>query len=97
MLILYQNKLQDFGRKHVGARKDLNVWRIVVEKVHWKMKQDVLTDFPKAKMIKNNRARFEIVHNTYRLIALIRYVEQIVEIRFIGTHNEYDKIEPETI
>ena len=97
MLILYQNKLQDFGRKHADSRKSLNVWRIVVEEARWKMKQDVLTDFPKAKMIKNNRARFEIVHNTYRLIALIRYIEQIVEIRFIGTHNEYDKIDPEAV
>jgi len=97
MLIIYQNKLHDFGKKHAGARKSLNVWRIVVEEADWKMKQDVLTDFPKAKMIKNNRARFEIVHNTYRLIALIRYVEQIVEIRFIGTHNEYDKIDSETV
>ncbi|HUZ57463.1 MAG TPA: type II toxin-antitoxin system HigB family toxin [Hanamia sp.] len=97
MLILYQNKLADFGRKHADARKSLNVWRIVVEEVVWKMKQDVLTDFPKAKMIKNNRARFEIVHNTYRLIALIKYIEQIVEIRFVGTYNEYDKIDPETV
>ncbi|MEO6845488.1 MAG: type II toxin-antitoxin system HigB family toxin [Ginsengibacter sp.] len=97
MLIIYRNKLHDFGRKHADARKSLNVWRIVVEDAGWQMKQDVLTDFPKAKMIKNNRARFEIVHNTYRLIALIRYVEQIVEIRFVGAHNEYDKIDPETI
>lgn len=97
MLILYQNKLNDFGKKHANARKSLNVWRIVVQEANWKMKQDVFTDFPKAKMIKNNRARFEIVHNTYRLIALIRYIEQIVEIRFVGTHNEYEKINPETI
>ncbi len=97
MLIIYQDKLHDFGKKHANARKSLNVWRIVVEEAVWKMKQDVLTDFPKAKMIKNNRTRFEIDHYTYRLIALIRYIEQIVEVRFVGTHNEYDKINPETI
>ncbi len=34
----------------------------VVEKTSWKKRQDVLKDFPKAKMIKNNRARFEILH-----------------------------------
>lgn len=97
MLIIYQDKLHDFGKKHANARKSLNVWRIVVEEAVWNMKQDVLTDFPKAKMIKNNRTRFEIVHKTYRLIAVIRYIEQIVEVRFVGTHNEYDKINPETI
>jgi len=48
-------------------------------------------------MIKNNRARFEIVHNTYRLITHIFYEPGIVEIRFIGTHNEYEKINPSTV
>ena len=97
MIIIYQNKLIAFSTKHANARKSLNVWKLVVERAVWKKKQDVLFDFPKAKMIKNNRARFEIVHNYYRLIAFINYADQIVEIRFIGTHAEYDKIDPEII
>ncbi len=97
MLIVYLQKLTVFSKNHANARKNLAVWKMVVERTSWKNKQDVLNDFPKAKMIKNNRARFEIVHNTYRLIAQIDYDDQIVEIRFIGTHNEYDRIDPEII
>lgn len=97
MKIVYLRRLDDFGRNHANARKSLTTWKNVVLLANWKNKQDVLNDFPKAKMIKNNRARFEIVHNTYRLIAHIHYEEQFVEIRFIGIHNEYDRIDPETI
>ena len=97
MLIVYLKKLNDFGRNHANARKGLAVWKLVVEQAEWKTKQDVLRDFPNAKMIQNNRARFEISHNTFRLIAHIHYPDKIVEIRFIGTHNEYDKIDAATI
>ena len=97
MLIVYLEKLNAFAKKHPDARKSLATWQDVSEKAIWKNKQDVLNDFPNAKMIKNNRARFEIKHNTYRLIVYRNYDAGSVVIRFIGTHNEYDRIDPETI
>lgn len=97
MLILLLEKLHVFAKQHADARKSLAVWKQVTEQAAWKSRQDVLTDFPKAKMIKNNSARFEIKHNTYRLIVFINYEGQIVVIRFIGTHTEYNRIDPETI
>jgi mRNA interferase HigB len=97
MLIVNLDRLNEFGRKHADARKSLATWQDVTEKAKWKNKQDIVNDFPKAKMIKNNRARFEIKHNTYRLIVFINYDAQTVVIRFIGTHTEYDRIDPETI
>src|ERR1700744_1041583 len=96
MLIVYLKRLNDFGKSHANARKSLAVWKLVVEQADWKSKQDVIKDFPRATMIQNNRARFEIVHDIFRLIAHIRYQEKIVEIRSIGTHNEYDNIDPVT-
>lgn len=97
MRIVYLEKLNQFAKKHANARKSLETWRFVTASANWKKKQEVLFDFPKAKMIDNNRARFEILHNTYRLIAFIDYDDQIVMIRFIGTHTEYDRIDPSTI
>lgn len=97
MTIVFLKKLNEFGKRHADARKSLATWRSVTEEAIWKSKQDVLYDFPNAKMIKNNRARFEIKHNTYRLIVFINYEGGTIVIRFIGTHTEYDRINPATI
>ncbi len=97
MLIINQKLLDNFSKKYANSRKSIIVWVKVASEATWKSKQDVLLTFPKAKMLKNNRARFEIVHNQYRLIAEIDYLEGLLQVRFIGTHAEYDKIDATTI
>jgi len=97
MLLIGLLKLEKFSKQHADARKSLTAWKMVTQAAVWKKKMDVLADFPKAKMIGNSRARFEILHNKYRLIAEVDYADQICEVRFIGTHNEYDHIDPSTI
>ena len=97
MRIVYIEKVEDFARKHANARKSLGAWKAATLTAEWKTKQQVLNDFPRAKIISADRARFEIAHNIYRLIARIFYEMQIVEVRFIGTHHEYDRINPKTI
>ena len=45
----------------------------------------------------DNRVIFDISGNKYRLIAHVAYRHQRVLIKFIGTHAEYDRINPETM
>lgn len=89
--------LQNFAKKHSDSQKSISTWRTIAKDANWESKQQVLADFPNAKAIKGNRARFKITHNKYRLIAEILYEEKIVIIRFIGTHKEYDNIDPVTV
>ena len=47
--------------------------------------------------VADNRVIFDIAGNKYRLIAHIAYRFKRVLVNFVGTHAEYDRIDPETI
>ena len=52
---------------------------------------------PKASILKGGRVVFNIKANDFRLVALVQYVENVLMIRFFGSHEEYDKIDAETV
>jgi mRNA interferase HigB len=86
MRVIYLKNLQNFAKKHADASKSVVSWITVAERAIWKTSADILNSFQTAKTIKGNRARFKINGNSYRLVVEVDYEDQIVEIRFIGTH-----------
>ena len=54
-------------------------------------------DYPSASILKDNRVVFNIKGNHYRLIVKINYDYQMIWIRFIGTHREYNNIDAQNI
>ena len=47
--------------------------------------------------VSDNRAIFDIGGNKYRLIVHVSYRYKRVLVKFVGTHAEYDDIDPETV
>lgn len=80
-----------------GARAQYVAWRAIAETAQWKAPHELKKSHPKASILKGGRAVFNIKANDYRLITLVHYESGILMIRFFGTHQEYDKIDAETV
>ena len=50
-----------------------------------------------ASVLKGSRVVFNICGNKYRLITKINFPYRVVYIRFVGTHEEYDEVDAETV
>lgn len=72
-------------------------WFEIVSTSLWRTPIEVKRSHPKASILKRGRAVFNIKGNDYRLVAQINYRAETLEIRFFGSHAEYDKIDAETI
>lgn len=64
---------------------------------HWMNPNDIKKAYATASILKNGRVVFNIKGNTYRLVVKFNYEKQWGFIKFTGTHEEYDKIDANTI
>jgi mRNA interferase HigB len=97
MRIIASTTLTTYAKKHPDAAKSLAHWRNVARISAWASTTDVQAAFPKAKVLNGERVRFEVSGGDYRLIAAFDFRRQIAFIKFIGTHAEYDRIDPATV
>ena len=58
----------------------------------WSQPVDIKAQCCSASVLKNRRVVFNIKGNDYRLIVAIAYKLQIVYVKFVGTHKEYDAV-----
>ena len=97
MKIANRTKLDEFAQKHRDIANALTVWTKDIELTSWRTPQDILDRYPNARTLPDNRVIFNIKGNRYRLIVRVNYAYGVVQIRFIGTHEDYDRIDAETI
>ncbi len=91
--------LRDFWAKadYRDAEQPLRAWYQEVSKAAWTQPADVKAQYRNASILKNRRVVFNIKGNDYRLVVAVSYKLQIVFVKFVGTHRQYDAIDAETV
>lgn len=96
--MIARRTLRLFWARHPRAEAPLRAWFVLVEKAQWSGPADVNAMFgTTVDFVGDNRVIFDIRGNRYRLVIHVACRFKRVLIKFVGTHEEYDKIDPETV
>jgi len=91
--IFAKSTLREFWDKYPESEQYLRTWFDTVNSSNWKNPNDVKKTYASASILKDSRIVFNIKGNSFRLVAKFNFEKQWVFIRYIGTHEEYDKVD----
>ena len=97
MVIISKAVLVEFGEKHADVVDALNKWYVETKAADWGNFAEMKQTFNSVDTAGNDRYVFNIKGNNYRLVAMVFFDIRTMYIRFIGTHNQYDRIDCNTI
>lgn len=92
-----RSTLNRFIELHPETKTSIERWFALTKAAEWTSGSDVMTTFPKASVLNAERVRFEIAGGNYRLIAAFDFSRQLVFVKFLGTHSEYERIDAITV
>jgi mRNA interferase HigB len=98
MQVVARRTLRHFWERHPRAEGPLRGWFAVVSRARWSGPNDVKLQFgTTVDFVSDSRVIFDLGGNKFRLVAHIAYPFGRVLVKFIGTHAEYDDIDPRTV
>ena len=90
MHVIGRKALREFAFAHADSEAALNAWFKVAERAEWKSLVEVRAVYPHADPVGECMV-FNIHGNRYRLICGIDYEEQMIYIKHVLTHQDYDR------
>jgi mRNA interferase HigB len=97
--VIARSTLNDFVRNRVASgqqtvvKTQLDCWYDLVYKAEWRTPAELKAQLGSVSVLTSERVVFNIKGNDYRLIASINYAKQILFVKWLGTHKEYDHID----
>ena len=94
MRIIARSTLRRFWEEgHADAENALRAWFSEASRASWRRMSDITERYPHASVIDAERVVFNIRGNNYRLVVKVWFPGQLVFVKFVGTHADYDKID----
>ena len=90
MHVISRKQLREHCQIHADSCEALDDWYRTASQAHWTNLVEVQAVYPKAEAV-GNFTVFNIKGNKYRLIVNINYAKQVIYIKYVLTHAEYDK------
>jgi mRNA interferase HigB len=98
MNVVSLKRLRDFWARHPQAERPLRAWYAIARKARWDQPADIKAGFgTNVDFVGDNRAVFDVGGNKYRLVVRVSYRFKQVQVKFVGTHRDYDVIDVETV
>ena len=97
MRVIARRTLREFWQQYRRAEQPLKAWFAEAARAVWHSPQDIKNMYVHASFLADKRVVFNIAGNRFRLVAPVNNHYQIVYVKFIGTHAEYDRIDPEVV
>ncbi len=97
MRVIAVSSLRAFWERHPDAEQPLKAWYEEATSATWSQPADIKAQYRSASVLKNRRVVFNIKGNDYRLIVAVSYKLEIVYVKFVGTHKEYDAVDADII
>lgn len=97
MRIISISALREYWEKHPDTKVPLSEWYLKVERAEWNSFADMRNDFNSVDYVGNQHYVFNIRGNNHRLVVAVKFTPKLVYIRFVGTHEEYGRIDVSNI
>jgi mRNA interferase HigB len=98
MQVIARRTLKEFWERYPRAEGPIRAWLAVVAAADWASPADIKRQFGgTVDFAGDNRVIFDLGGNKYRLIVHVSFTFSRVLVKFVGTHADYDLIDPETV
>lgn len=85
-----EKRIREFIGREPRSAEVMWRWVDAIESASWRNPSELKATFASASFV-GDLAVFNVGGNKYRIASFVHYAKQIVYVKRIGTHEEYDK------